>query len=186
MPFPHVLGNDFAGTVTEVGDGVTAYAIGDEVFGHEVPRAMGGMLPIARPSLTTGTLAEFAVFEADTPFVARRPPELDVVVAAALPTVGLTANAIVATAKIRAGEKVLVIGATGGLYSITFPPPKPARLDIHAELILDTEGKMGGVQQTAALTPRIAKIYSMSEAPAALSDFTHRHTLGKLVVRLAP
>src|SRR5689334_20600426 len=36
--FPYVPGVDFAGTVTEIGEGVSGYAIGDEVFGSAVPR----------------------------------------------------------------------------------------------------------------------------------------------------
>ncbi|GAA0506228.1 NADPH:quinone reductase [Paractinoplanes deccanensis] len=121
LTFPHVLGNDFAGTVTAVGDGVTAYDIGNEVFGHSVPRALGALAGAKRPSVTTGTLAEYAVFEAGTPFIAHRPPELDVVTAAALPTVGLTAHALIAPAEPKPGETVLVIGATGGVGTTLLP-----------------------------------------------------------------
>lgn len=115
LEFPHVPGNDFAGTVTEVGEGVTAFRLGDEVFGQALPRALRGMAGQDRPSLTTGTLAEYAVFEADTPFLALRPAGLDVEQAAALPTVGLTARALMASAGLQPGETVLVVGATGGV-----------------------------------------------------------------------
>ncbi|SES39345.1 Alcohol dehydrogenase GroES-like domain-containing protein [Streptomyces sp. yr375] len=37
LEFPHVPGNDFAGTVTEAGPGVTGFRAGDEVFGEAVP-----------------------------------------------------------------------------------------------------------------------------------------------------
>ncbi|MEV4348799.1 NADP-dependent oxidoreductase [Actinoplanes sp. NPDC049596] len=121
LTFPHVLGNDFAGTVTAVGAGVTAYSRGDEVFGHSVPRALGELAGAKQPSVTTGTLAEYAVFEAGTPFIAHRPPGLDVVTAAALPTVGLTAHALIKTAEPRPGETVLVIGATGGVGTTVLP-----------------------------------------------------------------
>jgi NADPH:quinone reductase-like Zn-dependent oxidoreductase len=131
LTFPHVLGNDFAGTVSAVGAGVTAYTKGDEVFGHAVPRALARMAGAQRPSLTTGTLAEYAVFEADTPFLAHRPAGLDVAAAAALPTVGLTANALLATVwgraaeprhdRPRAGETILVIGASGGVGTTLLP-----------------------------------------------------------------
>jgi NADPH:quinone reductase-like Zn-dependent oxidoreductase len=73
------------------------------------------------PSMTTGTLAEYAVFEADTPFLAHRPSTLDVEMAAALPTAGLTANALMATAGSVRGERVLVIGATGGVGVTVLP-----------------------------------------------------------------
>jgi len=121
LDFPHVPGNDFAGTVTAVGDGVTAYGVGAEIFGHAIPRALRHLAGSKNPSMTTGTLAEYAVFEAHTPFLAVRPPTLDIVPAAALPTAGLTANALMATAAVAPGERVLVIGATGGVGVTLLP-----------------------------------------------------------------
>ncbi|MEU8820627.1 NADP-dependent oxidoreductase [Actinoplanes sp. NPDC048796] len=121
LTFPHVLGNDFAGTVSAVGEGVTAYSIGDEVFGHSVPRALGALAGAKNPSVTTGTLAQYAVFEAGTPFIAHRPASLDVAAAAALPTVGLTARALITRAEPKPGETVLVIGATGGVGTTVLP-----------------------------------------------------------------
>jgi NADPH:quinone reductase-like Zn-dependent oxidoreductase len=120
LKFPYVPGNDFAGTVSEVGAGVTAYRPGDEVFGFALTRALRAMAG-ARPSLGTGSLAEYAVFEADTPFIAHRPEGLDVADAAALPTVGLAARALMATADVQPGETVLVIGATGGVGTTVVP-----------------------------------------------------------------
>ncbi len=139
VTFPHIPGNDFAGTVTAVGDGVTAYAVGDEIFGHAVPRVLRAMAG-ARPSMTTGTLAEYAVFEADTPFLAHRPARLDVVQAAALPTVGLTANALMATAKPGAGERVLVVGATGGVGTTLLPLLAAAGAEVIATGLPDDTG----------------------------------------------
>ncbi|WP_154796430.1 NADP-dependent oxidoreductase [Occultella kanbiaonis] len=121
LEFPHVPGNDFAGTVSEVGPGVSGYRVGDEVFGQALPRALRDMAGAARPSLGTGALAEYAVFEADTPFIAHRPSGLDVEAAAALPTVGLTARALVASAGVRPGETVLVVGATVGVGTTLLP-----------------------------------------------------------------
>ncbi|MEU0155208.1 NADP-dependent oxidoreductase [Micromonospora fulviviridis] len=121
LEFPHVPGNDFAGTVSEVGAGVTAYRVGDEVFGQAVPRAPRAMAGATRPSLSTGSLAEYAVFEADTPFLAHRPAGIDIEQAAALPTIGLTARALMATAKVQPGETVLVVGATGGVGTAVIP-----------------------------------------------------------------
>lgn len=56
-----------------MGAGVSAYAVGDEIFGHTIPRALHAMAGSKNPSMTTGTLAEYAVFEANTPFLAHRP-----------------------------------------------------------------------------------------------------------------
>jgi NADPH:quinone reductase-like Zn-dependent oxidoreductase len=121
LTFPHVPGNDFAGTVSEIGPGVTAYQVGDEIFGLAVPRALRAMAGATRPSLSTGSLAEYTVFEADTPFLTYRPAGLAVEQAAALPTVGLTARALIATADVRPGETVLVVGATGGVGTAVIP-----------------------------------------------------------------
>jgi NADPH:quinone reductase-like Zn-dependent oxidoreductase len=120
LEFPYVPGNDFAGTVSEVGAGVTAYAVGDEIFGMALPRVLRAMAG-ARPSLSTGSLAEYAVVEVDTPFLAHRPAGLGVEEAAALPTIGLTARALMATAKVRPGETVLLVGATGGVGTAVLP-----------------------------------------------------------------
>jgi NADPH:quinone reductase-like Zn-dependent oxidoreductase len=121
LTFPHTLGNDFAGTITAVGPGVTAYKMGEKVFGHAVPKALGALAGAKTPSITTGTLAEYAVFEAGTPFITQRPPELDVITAAALPTVGLTARSLIITAEPQPGETVLLIGATGGVGTTLLP-----------------------------------------------------------------
>ena len=121
LEFPHVPGNDFAGTVSEVGAGVTAYQTGDEIFGQAIPRVLRAMAGATRPSLSTGSLAQYAVFEADTPFLTHRPAGLGVEQAAALPTTGLTARALMATARLEPGETVLVIGATGGVGTAIVP-----------------------------------------------------------------
>ena len=121
LEFPHIPGNDFAGTVTEAGAGVTAYRAGEEIFGQSVPRALRAMAGATRPSLSTGTLAEYAVFEAVTPLLTRRPPGLPAEQAAALATTGLTARALMTTAKVQPGEEVLVIGATGGVGTALIP-----------------------------------------------------------------
>ncbi|HEY0807297.1 MAG TPA: NADP-dependent oxidoreductase [Pseudonocardiaceae bacterium] len=121
LEFPHVPGNDFAGTVGEIGTGVTEYRVGDEIFGFAMPRVLRAMASATRPSMSTGSLAEYAVFEADTPLLAHRPPGLSLVSAAALATTGLTARALMATAEVRQGETVLVVGATGGVGTALVP-----------------------------------------------------------------
>jgi NADPH:quinone reductase-like Zn-dependent oxidoreductase len=112
LTFPHVPGNDFAGTVTAVGSGVAGYGVGDEVFGFAAPRVLRDILG-SRPSVGTGSFAEYVVVEADTPLVAHRPAGLSVEDAGALPTVGFTALALIGTAAVEPGERVLVVGASG-------------------------------------------------------------------------
>ncbi|MFE0358675.1 NADP-dependent oxidoreductase [Streptomyces nigra] len=121
LPFPHIPGNDFAGTVSEVGPGVTAFQVGDEIFGEAVPRAMRAVADPSRPSLSTGSLAEYAVFEADTPLIAHRPAGLSAPDAAAVATAGLTALSVIGSAEVKEGESVLVVGATGGVGTAVIP-----------------------------------------------------------------
>jgi NADPH:quinone reductase-like Zn-dependent oxidoreductase len=134
LRFPHIPGSDFAGTVTEVGPGVERFVVGDEVFGLGLPRAASRMASLLStpPSLTTGAMAEYAVFEADTPALAFRPPGLSAERAATLPIVGLTALSLLRTGRFRAGESVLVIGATGGVGSVVVPLLAAAQVHILA------------------------------------------------------
>ncbi|GAA4637101.1 NADP-dependent oxidoreductase [Actinoallomurus vinaceus] len=123
LTFPHVPGSDFAGTVVALGDGVSRFTVGDEVFGLGLPRAAVAMATISSdpPSLTTGTMAEYAVFDADTPALAPRPAELAVEHAASLPMAALTALPVMRMGRFQPDETVLVIGATGGVGSTVVP-----------------------------------------------------------------
>jgi len=100
-PVP-VLGWDVSGVVAEVGYGVTLLRPGDEVF---------GMLPYSHGA---GAYAEYA--KAPTRCFVRKPANLDHVHAAALPLAGLTAyQALVDTADVQPGQRVLVHAAAGGV-----------------------------------------------------------------------
>ncbi|MGW9430387.1 NADP-dependent oxidoreductase [Streptomyces decoyicus] len=134
LEFPHVPGSDFAGTVTEVGEGVTRFAVGDDVFGTGFPRATGRFsAAFCSPlSLTTGALAEYAVLDADTPALTHRPPTLDAERAAALPISGLTAMPLLRAGQIQPGETVLVVGATGGVGSVLVPLLAAAKANVIA------------------------------------------------------
>ncbi|WP_305372954.1 zinc-dependent alcohol dehydrogenase family protein [Photobacterium leiognathi] len=101
-PAPAILGMDFAGTVTAVADDVTNFKVGDEVYG-----CAGGLADLP------GTLAEFIVADAD--LVAHKPSNLSMREAAALPLVAITAYEGLQRAGIKAGQKVLVHGGSGGV-----------------------------------------------------------------------
>lgn len=99
---PFVLGFDVSGTVEAVGDGATLYQRGTAVFG--MPR-------FPHPA---GAYAEFVT--APSRHFARTPAELDQVHAAALPLAGLTAwQALVDTAQLQPGQRVLIHAAAGGV-----------------------------------------------------------------------
>lgn len=103
MKFPYVLGRDFSGTVSALGDGVTDFKVGDAVF---------GVLPAGQE----GTYAEKLAIKAAV--IAKKPDRLSHVDAAALALTGLTAlNAVEDTLKLKAGETILVQGGAGGVAS---------------------------------------------------------------------
>lgn len=99
---PFVVGWDVSGVVEAVGAGVTIRKPGDEVFGMlDYPRGAGGY-------------AEYAAVPARN--VVPKPATLDHVHAAALPVVGLTAwQALVETADVQPGQRVLIHAAAGGV-----------------------------------------------------------------------
>lgn len=99
---PAVLGMDFAGTIEAVGEGVTGFAPGDEVYG-----CAGGLADLQ------GALAE--LMPADARLIAHKPKSLTMREAAALPLVGITAFEGLQRAGVKAGQKVLVHGGTGGV-----------------------------------------------------------------------
>lgn len=96
-----ILGADVAGRVEAVGSGVTTFQPGDAVFGDSSGCGFGG-------------LAEFACARADV--LAPKPANLSFEQAAAVPMAGVTAlQGLRNVGKIRAGQKVLINGASGGV-----------------------------------------------------------------------
>lgn len=96
-----VLGQDVAGVVTELGPGVTRFAIGDEVFGET-------------PMQGEGAFAEYAVVQEHS--LARKPTALRFDEAAAVPLAATTAlQALRDAAKVTEGDRVLIVGAGGGV-----------------------------------------------------------------------
>ncbi|MFE3226269.1 NADP-dependent oxidoreductase [Nocardia sp. NPDC059228] len=101
-PPPFVLGWDVSGEVVATGIGVTLFKPGDEVF---------GMLPYPHGH---GAAAEYVTGPARA--FARKPANLDHAQSAAIPLAALTAyQALVDTANVQAGQRVLIHAAAGGV-----------------------------------------------------------------------
>ena len=99
---PFTVGWDVAGTVEALGFGVTRFAVGDRVFG------------MPRFPREAAAYAEYVTSPSRQ--LARIPEGLSDVEAAALPLAGLTAwQALVETADVQPGQRVLVLGAAGGV-----------------------------------------------------------------------
>ncbi|AML52977.1 zinc-dependent alcohol dehydrogenase family protein [Falsihalocynthiibacter arcticus] len=118
---PAVLGMDFAGTITELGDGVTGFAIGDEVYG-----CAGGLADLQ------GALAEFMVV--DTQLIALKPKSISMREAAALPLVAITAYEGLVRAGVKSGQKVLVQGGAGGVGHVAVQLAKHFGADVYATI----------------------------------------------------
>src|SRR6201993_4542629 len=104
--FPMVLGADCAGVVEELGEGASRFSVGDDLFGQLLIAPLG----------SAGTYAEYVAVTEDAP-LARVPPGLDDVVAAALPTAGGAALAWVDLLEPLTNKTVLIVGAGGGVGS---------------------------------------------------------------------
>ncbi|MDO8404033.1 MAG: zinc-dependent alcohol dehydrogenase family protein [Pseudomonas sp.] len=103
QPLPAVLGMDLAGTIEALGEGVSGWLPGDEVYA--MATGIGG---------AQGSLAQFAVVDAR--LLAHKPGNLSMRETAGLPLVLITAwEGLVDRARVRAGQKVLIHGGAGGV-----------------------------------------------------------------------
>ncbi len=95
-PRARVRGMDVAGVVEEVGPNVNTFRPGDEVFGT-----------------CDGAFAEYASARQD--LLAHKPPNLSFAQAAVVPTSAFTALQALRSGGIRSGQRVLIVGASGGV-----------------------------------------------------------------------
>jgi NADPH:quinone reductase-like Zn-dependent oxidoreductase len=106
LQFPSTLGMDFSGVIEKVGEGVSDFKQGDEVYG-DAAAIRGG----------SGAFAEMALANADT--IAHKPRTLSHEEAAGLPLVGVSAwQALIETIGLSKGQKILIHGGAGGIGSI--------------------------------------------------------------------
>ncbi|MFJ9412660.1 NADP-dependent oxidoreductase [Streptomyces sp. NPDC101227] len=96
--FPAVPGLEFAGTVDALGEGVSEWAVGDEVFGWT----------------RTGAYAEYAI----AGDIVAKPAELSFAVAATLPVAGETAQRVLDQLGLKEGETLLLHGAAGAVGQV--------------------------------------------------------------------
>lgn len=121
IKFPFILGNDFAGTVAQVGSNVTQFKVGDEVY--------------AKTDLN-GAFAEYTVVQQAS--LALKPKNIPMEHAASLPLVSLTAwQALVEIAKVKSVQKVLIHAGSGGVGSIAIQLAK----HLGATVATTTSGK---------------------------------------------
>lgn len=96
LQFPGLIGIDMAGTVIRLEQGAEDFSVGDQVF-----------------AMADNTYAELCVVTAAA--LAKVPPGLDLIAAAALPLVTVTGNQLLAATGVQAGQTVLIVGAAGNV-----------------------------------------------------------------------
>ena len=152
---PAVLGMDFAGTVDAVGEGVTGFAQGDEVYG-----CAGGLADLQ------GALAETML--ADARLIAHKPKSISMREAAALPLVAITAYEGLQRAGTHAGQKVLVHGGTGGVGHVAVQLARHFGADVYATCSGDKQMDIIKGYGATAINYRTEKV----------ADYVAKHTGG--------
>jgi NADPH:quinone reductase-like Zn-dependent oxidoreductase len=109
VPLPVIIGLDMAGEITEVGAGVTGWKAGDRVLVNPVNKKKGLM-----GEMLDGGMAEYCLVAADQ--LVAMPAGVSFEEAASLPVAYGTAHRMLITHKtIEKGERVIVLGASGGV-----------------------------------------------------------------------
>ncbi|MEO0808510.1 MAG: zinc-dependent alcohol dehydrogenase family protein [Cyanobacteria bacterium J06643_4] len=152
---PAVLGMDFAGTIEAVGEGISAYSIGDEVYG-----CAGGLADLP------GTLADYIL--ADANLIAHKPSNLSMREAAALPLVAITAYEGLTRAGIKKGQKVLVHGGSGGVGHVAVQLAKHFGAEVYST---------GGGDKQLALIERLGAT-GINYKTETVEQYVAKHTGG--------
>ena len=109
VPLPVIIGLDLAGEIAEVGAGVAGWKAGDRVLVNPVNKKKGLM-----GEMLDGGMAEYCLVAADQ--LVAIPDGVDFAQAASLPVAYGTAHRMLITHKtVKAGDRVLVLGASGGV-----------------------------------------------------------------------
>lgn len=109
VPMPVIIGLDMAGEIVEVGEGVDGWSVGDRVLVNPLNPGVGLM-----GEMLDGGMAEYCVVSAGQ--LIAMPPDVSFVDAASLPVAYGTAHRMLITHNtIKAGDKVLILGASGGV-----------------------------------------------------------------------
>ena len=109
VPLPVIIGLDMAGEITELGEGVTGWKVGDRVLVNPLYPGKGLM-----GEMLDGGMAQYCKVSVGQ--LIRMPDKVSFVDAASLPVAYGTAHRMLVTHKtVKAGDKVLILGASGGV-----------------------------------------------------------------------
>ncbi|PKP85805.1 MAG: zinc-binding dehydrogenase [Alphaproteobacteria bacterium HGW-Alphaproteobacteria-2] len=143
VPMPIIMGIDAAGVVARIGEGVEGWAEGDRVVIDPIDRKTGKLFG----EMQHGGLAERAVVGAHQ--LVPLPDDVGFEAAAALPCAYGTAYRMMVTrGKVAAGEKVLILGASGGVGTCCVQLAKMA--GAHVIAAASSEDKMARLRALGA------------------------------------
>ncbi len=109
VPLPVIIGLDMAGEIVELGEGVTDWKVGDRVLVNPLNPKVGLM-----GEMLDGGMAQYCAVTAAQ--LIKMPPDVSFVDAASLPVAYGTAHRMLVTHNtVKAGDKVLILGASGGV-----------------------------------------------------------------------
>jgi alcohol dehydrogenase len=109
VPMPVIIGLDMAGEIVELGEGVDGWKIGDRVLVNPLNPGVGLM-----GEMLDGGMAEYCAVTAGQ--LIMMPPDVSYVDAASLPVAYGTAHRMLVTHNtVKKGDKVLILGASGGV-----------------------------------------------------------------------
>jgi 2-desacetyl-2-hydroxyethyl bacteriochlorophyllide A dehydrogenase len=124
-----ILGQEFSGEVVEVGQKVTSYQVGDQVFGTT--------------GFGFGAYAEYICLSANPGdadgVLAAKPKNLSYAAAAAVPTAGLEALHYMRKAAVEPGKKILIIGGGGSIGTFSIQLARHFGAEVTA---VDSTGKL--------------------------------------------
>jgi NADPH:quinone reductase-like Zn-dependent oxidoreductase len=109
VPLPVIIGLDMAGDITEVGAGVTGWKVGDKVLVNPLNKKKGLM-----GEMLDGGMAEYCLVTADQ--LVAMPNGVSFAEAASLPVAYGTGHRMIVTHNtVKKGDKVVILGASGGV-----------------------------------------------------------------------
>lgn len=156
--FPAVLHSDVAGVVVDVGEEVTEFKAGDEVYG-----CAGGVKG------TSGALAEYML--ADVQLLAHKPKNITMAQAAALPLVTITAwESLYKRANVQSGQTVLIHAATGGVGHVGIQLAKLAGAKVYTTASSEIKLNIGKC---------LGADVSINYREQSVEEYVKEHTDGK-------
>ncbi|MFC5541649.1 MAG: zinc-dependent alcohol dehydrogenase family protein [Bacilli bacterium] len=157
--FPAVLHGDVAGIVRAVGEGVSKFKVGDEVYG-----CAGGFKGTAG-----GALAEYMLADAD--LLAHKPKNLTMEEAAALPLVTITAwEALFTRGKLASGQNILIHAAAGGVGHVAIQLAKWAGAKVYTTASSNEKLEIGA---------RLGADATINYREESVQDYVQKYTDGK-------